>query len=295
MTTHRIVTVGVDGSATSTVALGWAAREAVRREAELRVLHTFSVPVYSGGYGTTVAMTVVDFDEYRKMHEDLVDHQLAAIRTAYPSLVIETHVVSGAPVPTIVEGAKDAELAVVGSRGTGSLAALLIGSVAHGVAHRAPCPVVLVPDVTLRPTVGTIVVGTDGSAAAGAAIDWAAEEARLWGAELTVAHAWQYPYSTAGVSALGGAAAMEVDAARLLADAALRFDASRAHAAEVRTVLLHGAPATVLVDASADRDLLVLGARGLNAFKSLLLGSTSNQAIHHARCPIAIIHNPDAR
>ncbi len=78
-------------------------------------------------------------------------------------------------------------------------------------------------------------------------------------------------------------------------EAAHRLDTRRGGGNEVRKLLLPGAPATALVEAASDCDLLVIGARGLGTLKSALLGSTSNQAIHHARCPIAVIHtaHPD--
>ena len=88
---------------------------------------------------------------------------------------------------------------------------------------------------------------------------------------------------------------MEVDAMMLLSKAAHRLDTRRSDGNKVRTVLLPGPPATALVEAAADCDLLVVGARGLSALKAALLGSTSNQTIHHARCPIAVIHTPPVR
>lgn len=292
MTNPRIVTVGIDGSETSAVALGWAAREASRRGALLQVIHAYTIPVYGGDFGAVMAFPSVDLEEFQVSHQKIAADQLAPIRASYPELTIETVVESGPPITSIVEGAKDAELVVVGTHGAGSLAALIIGSVARGVAHRAPCPVVLVPNIALRSTVERIVVGTDGSPAADAAMDWADNEARLWDAELTVAHACYYPYHAGHVTTGGGAALMEVDAMMLLSKAGHRLDTRRGGGNEVRTILLPGPPATALVETAADSDLLVVGTRGRGGLKAALLGSTSNQAIHHARCPIAVIHTP---
>ncbi len=295
MTNPRVVTVGIDGSETSGVALAWAAREASRRGAQLRVIHAYTIPVYGGEFGAVMAFPSVELEQFHASHEQTAADEIEPIRVAYPDLTIKTIVHSGPPITSIVEGSKDSELVVVGSHGAGSLAAILIGSVARGVAHRAPCPVVLVPNVPLRATVGKIVVGTDGSPAAEAAMDWADDESRLWDAELTVTHSCYYPYHAGHVTTGGGAALMEVDAMMLLANAGHRIDARRGSGTKVRTLLLPGPPATALVEASADSDLLVVGARGRSALKAALLGSTSNQAIHHARCPIAIIHTPPAQ
>lgn len=75
----------------------------------------------------------------------------------------------------------------------------------------------------------------------------------------------------------------------LLANAVHGLETRRGGGNEVRTVLLPGPPATALVEAAADSDLLVIGAGGRSALKAALLGSTSNQVIHHARGPIAVI------
>ncbi len=285
----RIVTVGIDGSDTGATALAWAAREADRRTAGLRVVHAYTVPVYGGDFGAAIAFPSVDVQAFHQAHERVASEQLRTVRDAYPGLQIETRVSSGLAVGKVVEAAQDAELVVVGSSGAGSIAALLLGSVAHGVAHRAPCPVVLVPGGPLRPVVGRIVVGTDGSPAAAHAVEWADEEARLWNAELTVAHAWDYPYAATRIGPDSAAAMMEADARRLLDGAAGRITAAAGRPA-VHTVLLYGSPATALTGVAADCDLLVLGARGVGALRAALLGSTSNAAIHDAGCPIAVVH-----
>jgi nucleotide-binding universal stress UspA family protein len=138
----------------------------------------------------------------------------------------------------------------------------------------------------------TIVVGIDGSAAADAALAWALAEARLREARLLVAHAWSVPV-LAYASPYGGAAATTgiVEASRKaahdLVDAALeRHDAE---GIDVERAVVEGAPATALLDAAADADLLVLGSRGHGGFTGLLLGSVSQQCAHHARCPVVIV------
>ncbi len=175
MTKDRVITVGIDGSPASGDALDWAAREAARRGARLRVIHAYSVPVYGGGFGLGLAMPPVEFETLRVTHQDIAEEQLAAIRNAYPTVETELRVECSGPVTTITRAADDAELVVVGSTGAGSIANLFIGSVAHGVAHRAPCPAVLVPAALTPEGVAPervehsaparIVVGTDGSPA----------------------------------------------------------------------------------------------------------------------------------
>jgi nucleotide-binding universal stress UspA family protein len=184
MTEQRVLTVGFDGSETSSVALEWAGREAVRRDATLRVVQSFSVPVYAGDYAGTSVYSSVDVEALRSGIIDTIEAQLAPLRQAFPSLAIETHAEPGWPTSVLVERSKDAELLVAGSHGRGSIAALFLGSVAHHVAHKAPCAAVLVPNRTLSTSIRHVIVGTDGSAAALAALKWAREEGALWDAKL---------------------------------------------------------------------------------------------------------------
>ena len=290
MTNENFLTVGVDGSTTSDIALGWAAREADRRGSRLVVVHACSVPTFAGEFGAGLVYPLVDLDALREEDEVAVDRQIETIRTAYPMLAIDKVVEIGGAVSTLVDTARDGELSVVGSRGAGSVAAMFLGSIAHGVAHRSTCPAVLVPECDLQPAIGRIVVGTDGSPAAAAAVRWAQREAVLWDAELVLAHVWEYPYPVDVQRSVGTAELMERDAQELLANAATGTDAQIRVPDKLQVRLMRGAPAPALIDEAAGADLLVVGARGRGAIRSALLGSTSSYAIHHARCPVVIVH-----
>ena len=158
----------------------------------------------------------------------------------------------------------------------------------------------------------TIVVGVDDTPGSAAALAWAVEEARLHGARLQVLHAFGVPPDdTRSLTAVAAysldsttleratAQAEEVrrreyDRARQLAEAevaAIIAAAAPAHAdVEIETVVVANVrPARVLVQASGDADLLVVGSRGRGSVAGLVLGSVSQQCLHHAACPVAVI------
>jgi len=135
---QRIV-VGVDGSEPSRRALRWAAEEARRREAILEIVHAWHPP-YSGGYPyQTSAMALFERDAKSTLDGVLADPVLRGVPAVEPILVQE-----GAA-RAVLAAAKGADLLVVGSRGRGGFAGLLLGSVSQQVAQHAHCPVAIIP------------------------------------------------------------------------------------------------------------------------------------------------------
>lgn len=139
---------------------------------------------------------------------------------------------------------------------------------------------------------GTIVVGVDGSAPSNAALRWAVDEARLRNARLRVVHVWHLPLLPGGETPGADPEYVRLrraDAERLLTTliADVRLEAE---GLELDAVAVEGRPSAVLVDEAREADLLVLGARGRGGFAGLLLGSVGHQCVHHATCPVAIVH-----
>jgi nucleotide-binding universal stress UspA family protein len=136
------ILVGIDGSAAAAAALGWAAREARLREARLLVVHAWTLPVlaYAAPYGGTLTGDVLDAN--RQAAEDVVE---AALGTAeLEGIDVDSSVVEGPAAESLLAAAEGADLLVVGSRGHGGFAGLLLGSVSQQCAQHAPCPVVIV-------------------------------------------------------------------------------------------------------------------------------------------------------
>ena len=138
----RIV-VGVDGSKGSEEALRFALAEARLRGASLRLVAAWATPTtaYAGmGYVPTF-----DLREVEAEAAELKLQAAVAVLGDDPGVAIETVAVEGHPADMLLAQAVGADLLVVGTRGHGGFASLLLGSISHQVAQHAPCPVALVP------------------------------------------------------------------------------------------------------------------------------------------------------
>jgi nucleotide-binding universal stress UspA family protein len=136
------VVVGVDGSTTSRKALKWANEEARVRGATLTVVHAWHPAMFGV---IEFAAPVLDIETFDVAAKRLVEEMLAGSHVDASDPSIETNVVEGGATQAILEAAADASLVVVGSRGRGAVARVLLGSVSQQVVHHAPCPVVIVP------------------------------------------------------------------------------------------------------------------------------------------------------
>jgi nucleotide-binding universal stress UspA family protein len=194
--------------------------------------------------------------------------------------------------------ARDASMLVVGSRGHGGFAGLLVGSVSEDLAQRPRQPLVV-----LRPSDRTrshdagegrgehrTVVGLDGSSNSTIALQWALDNAARQGGSVDAVMVWPPP--------LPDVAILLHDETDLIARAeqgardALATQISEAGDAsgvEVRQWLREGHPAQVLLEAAEGADLLVVGTHGLTGWARLGLGSISRAVLHHAHVPVAII------
>ncbi|GAB3971579.1 universal stress protein [Actinoallomurus acanthiterrae] len=133
-----VIVVGVDGSEPSKDALRWAARQAQLTGAELRVVRAWRQPV---SYGFPADYADADFEGDAR--EDL-DQILEDVLGGEPRISVTAHVVEGHPAQVLIETADGADLLVVGSRGHGAFAGMLLGSVSAHCAHHATCPVLVV-------------------------------------------------------------------------------------------------------------------------------------------------------
>lgn len=140
-----------------------------------------------------------------------------------------------------------------------------------------------------------VVVGVDGSAGSEAALRWALAEARLRHSPVLAVHAWTFGYPYWG-DALGLYTSVGIDrnngAAEDLLEQALASVGAETDGIEIERKVVQGPAAEVLVQAASPRDLLVVGSRGHGGFTGLVLGSVSQQCVHHAPCPVVVVHAP---
>lgn len=139
------VVLGVDGSATSEAAIGFAFEAAAARKVPVVAVHTWSGMVFD----PSVASMGIDWVAIENAEHELLARQLAGWVEKYPDTVVEQLVNRDHPAHSLLEQAARAQLVVVGSRGRGEFAGLVLGSVGNALVHRSPCPVAIVrPDTT---------------------------------------------------------------------------------------------------------------------------------------------------
>lgn len=134
-----------------------------------------------------------------------------------------------------------------------------------------------------------IVVGVDGSDPSKAALRWAVHQAELVGGSLDAVAVWEYPSTYYGWVPEADLDGLDEHVEATLTetlDEVLGSDP----AVEVRRHVLRGDPTTMLLDVAAGASLLVVGNRGHGAFAGALLGSVSYRCVHHATCPVVVVH-----
>ncbi|WP_026274992.1 universal stress protein [Salinispora tropica] len=284
------VVVGVDGSAAALDAVRVAVREAEYRQRPLRVVHAFIWPL-TGAPLTPVPGAPVTAG-LRNQAEQYVTEAVEQARKISPDLRITGVVVDGAPTPVLIEEAQGAVLTVLGHRGLGGFAGLLLGSVTVQVSARATSPVLVVRGEPRAD--GPVVVGVDGSQLSTEAVAFAFEEAARRDAPLVALHAWLFPTPVGPGDILPlvyDLDAVEGEEERTLAESLAGF-AEQYPQVQVRHRVVRGSPARVLVEASKSAQLVVVGAHGRGALGGLLLGSVSHAVLHHGHSPLAIVRRP---
>lgn len=273
----NVVVVGVDGSQFSLRAVRWAAEDAVRRGAELRLVHA-ELPLPAG---------VPDVSGLARgaLHDKAMDWMREAAATAKetaPGLDLQTHVEVTTAAVLLEQESETAALVVVGARGRGGFAGQLLGSVAVVLSSSSWCPVVIVRDedpVPDRP----VVVGVHGAPEDWLVLDRAFEEAAARATSLVAVHAWNPPFESAELAASVGIAWPVLDALRhSLVAQRLASCTDRHSGVRAECHVAHGSAAGRLVEFSQHAALLVVGSHDG-------AGATSHTVAQYARCPVLLV------
>lgn len=283
------VVAGVDGSPASVTAARHAAEAAVARSAPLLLVHGYLHPFR---YGIPFDPYAIRLPPPSEEATRMLDEVAGGLRDRWPQLTVTVRQAPGGPAAALIDKSRTAQLLVVGSRGHGGFKGLLLGSVSAQVAAHARCPVLVIRPAD-RPlsAAGPVVVGVDGSAGSAPALQFAADDAAHRGRPLVLTHVWSVDLSDPVRDSYAETEAAERAAAEeLLAEAVATVREHHPDLA-VEQRLVHALdPEQVLLRASTEAAVVVVGSRGRGGFTGLLLGSVSQALIHHAQCPVVIAH-----
>jgi nucleotide-binding universal stress UspA family protein len=282
------ILVGVDASPDAKAAAHYGAALASRRAAPLELVHAYETVLYGYGPLMVASSYAINDDDLRRDAARHLDELVEEIRMAYPSLVVTSQFREGSAASVLIAESQHAEVTVLGSRGAGGFAGLLLGSVSAQVAahgHGA----ILVKRPAADPD-GPVLVGYDGSGGSAAALAFGVNEALGRRVPLVVVNVYWEDLDIRHPAPADPALAAARESEQLL-NQAVEPAMEQNPDLKVKTLALHGRKADrLLVEQSAHAGLTVVGCRGRGGFTGLLLGSVSRTLVHHAAGPVAVVH-----
>lgn len=283
------VVAGIDGSGTALGAAQWAAEFATRHALPLTLLH--AIPRMDWHF----AGAAPPADRDRSADGDRVlTAAETAVRSAHPDLAITTAAVKGAVATVLADASQSARLLVVGA---GAADHRALGGHAVRIVHRTQCPVVIwrAPIAVRTGKPLPVVVGIDESDHSTRALAEAFDLAGMLHAPLNVVHMWEIG-AAVGMGDLGGQGLMDWQLLELLQsrqrqrmDELVEPFARKYRNAHVSKVFQDISPAKGLTELSREAQLVVVGRRGRGTLADSILGSVSQNLIHHAECPVLVV------
>ncbi|HKX66460.1 MAG TPA: universal stress protein [Intrasporangium sp.] len=293
--TGRIV-VGIDGSEQSRYALEWAVARARLGGEELELLHAYSFtpPIdFFGYHGAAAGQQVAWFMEFS---EEVLSAAQQRVRELAPELTCTTTSKLGHPAVMLAEASAAADVVVVGRRGLGGAASVLMGSVSNRLPVESKGPVVVVGDDE-PPTGGPIVVGVDDSPFGTNALRYALAEAAVRKTRVRAVAAYDLTdQAIQGDPELVARARadVEADAEGTITRALGELHGMGAASVGVDRVAVEGRAADAILAHADDAQLVVVGTHGKGLVRRALLGSVSRQVLNDADRPVAIVDLPDS-
>jgi nucleotide-binding universal stress UspA family protein len=277
------VVAATDGTTAGTIGVRYAAREAQRRGVGLELKHV--VPAFLP-VGT---FPMMPDDSFQQFGRDVLQQGVATAREVDPEANVKTTLHVGGRVASIVAHAHDAGVIVLGSHPLVGAERFWSGPTVPGVAARASCPVIAVPeDYDETKSHGRVVVGVkraDRSAELLAAAFAIADEL---GAELLVVHAWKLPsgYDDLVSNKVARAEWRQYEMALMKPDLATLQ--TQYPNVVTRVEIMHGLGAAALIEASKEADRLVIS-RPAHGSYFHHLGATARAVLREAQCPVEVI------
>ena len=291
-TNLRTILVATDFSQTAQAGIDWAVLLASSHGARIELVHALLVP----NRATDFVPSPPDFTEaLQEAASGKLNEAAEAIRAK--GVEVDSHLRLGVPSQVLLQTADDKEVdtIVVGTRGLTGIRHLLLGSTAERVVQHATCPVLTVHpgDADHHREIRTVLVSTDFSHDSETSI---AAALRLLGpqpeAKLVLLHVYHLPYEYTAYGTIptsldyfkdveGAAEERLNEMARVLGREGLTVD----------TVAKEGYPPDTIIDQADEvgADLIALGTHGRTGLAHLLLGSTAERVVQHARCPVLTV------
>lgn len=296
---RRPIVVGIDGSDESRRALLWAIHLGEVDDAAVEAVMVRHLPMAGGYQWVYLAAGIDPLEATRRKLSDTVIRTVGAAAAEGVTL----RVVEGSPAAELVSRSDRAAFLVLGSRGHGGFANLLLGSVGAKCVEHAACPVLIVhrsppPDRAAmtagEPTYSRVVVGVDGSSSSRRALECAGRYARLAGAHVEAIFTWEPPEMFGvrlGYVPEGWNPQEEMD--KHLSEIVDEvFGAHRP--TDLRLIAEEGHAAQTLLRRSHGATMLVVGSRGHTGLGNLAMGSVSAKCAEHARCAVLVVHDTPA-
>ncbi|NUR94634.1 MAG: universal stress protein [Kribbellaceae bacterium] len=279
------VLVGIDGSRDGLIALTWAAAYAAVRQAPLHAVHVVDLD------GQPAGPPVDSADDGTEVLEDALTE---LERLGFRSASLEVR--HGHPAQVLLELSERSQALVVGRRGMGGFAELVLGSTSQVcTALATKVPLIVVPDTwdPAAPARNRFVVGVDVSVEGEDALRFGFELAAATGAELLGVHAIEVRETYPDPKSWFDPARPWIETADELLAQALEAWMTKYPGVTVHSHGVVDHPVLVLARESQDADLVVVGGVGRTAFSELRMGSVARGLLYHSACPVAVVHHPE--
>lgn len=289
MTREHVVVAGIDGSTQALHAAHWAAGQAALRGAGLQLIHCYLEPIAGDGY-----LLAADVDEQlAAAAQQVLQDAAESVQGSYPDLLVLATLVHADPRPTLLAASASALLTVVGSKGRGRIADVVVGSVALTVASHAESPVAVIPSGGAAATNGPVLLGVCDTADSVVAVGFAFAAAAASGTEVQAVLVVDEHSTPAFVRGPARTGSEQDHREQAVLTGQLTGWAEKYPDVPVHTQVRHGRVAPQLLASGRDLPnppgMVVVGSRGRGGLTGMLLGSTGHALIAHSLWPVVVV------